>query len=73
MESRSSPQRTRFRCPLCGSPTFAAVELTLKSGARVVADFYHCTECTLHFVHPERFMRVEEGAADRLPPGAVPA
>ncbi len=67
MESRSAPARTRFRCPLCGSPTFAAVEITLKSGASVVADFYHCTECTLHFVHPERFMRVEEAAAQPGP------
>ena len=49
------------------------MELTLKSGARVVADFYHCTECMLHFVHPERFMRIEEGAGDRRPARLVPA
>jgi predicted RNA-binding Zn-ribbon protein involved in translation (DUF1610 family) len=63
MDSGSTRHRTHFRCPLCGSRTFAAVEITLRSGARFKADFYHCTDCSLHFVHPERFMRAEESAA----------
>jgi len=62
---RRSLQRTVFRCPLCGSHTFAAVEITLRSGARFTADFYHCTECSLHFVHPDRFMRAIDKAPAR--------
>jgi predicted RNA-binding Zn-ribbon protein involved in translation (DUF1610 family) len=69
MDSGSTRHRTHFRCPLCGSHTFAAVEITLRNGARFVADFYHCTECSLHFVHPERFMRLEEAPADSGPVG----
>jgi DNA-directed RNA polymerase subunit M/transcription elongation factor TFIIS len=57
-------QRTRFRCPLCGSHTYSAVQITLKNGTRIEADFYHCTECMLHFVHPERFMRSQQVAAN---------
>jgi predicted RNA-binding Zn-ribbon protein involved in translation (DUF1610 family) len=57
------PQRTRFRCPLCGAHTYSAVEITLKNGTRLRADFYHCTECMLHFVHPERYVRAESPAA----------
>jgi predicted RNA-binding Zn-ribbon protein involved in translation (DUF1610 family) len=72
MDSGNSKRRTRFRCPLCGSRTFAAVEITLKNGARLTADFYHCTECSLHFVHPERFMRPEE-PAERPEPKLAPA
>jgi transcription elongation factor Elf1 len=68
-------QRSRFRCPLCGSHTYSVVELTLRSGAKIEADFYHCTECTLHFVHPERFLRpVSEAAAnDAAAASALPA
>jgi len=62
VESRSL-QRAVFRCPLCGSHTFAAVEITLRNGVRFTADFYHCTECSLHFVHPDRFMRAIDDAA----------
>jgi transcription elongation factor Elf1 len=54
-----------FRCPLCGSHTYSAVEITLKNGTRLRADFYHCTECSLHFVHPERFT---EAVADAQEP-----
>ena len=63
MEYQTS-QRTRFRCPLCRSHTYSAVEIVLKNGSRIEADFYHCTECSLHFVHPERFMRDERAAAN---------
>ena len=38
------------------------LEITLRSGARFTADFYHCTECSLHFVHPDRFMRAIDKA-----------
>jgi predicted RNA-binding Zn-ribbon protein involved in translation (DUF1610 family) len=62
MEPRSL-QRAVFRCPLCGSHTFAAVEITLRNGVRFTADFYHCTECSLHFVHPDRFMRAIDKAS----------
>jgi predicted RNA-binding Zn-ribbon protein involved in translation (DUF1610 family) len=69
MDSESSKQRTHFRCPLCGSHTFAAVEITLRNGTRLKADFYHCTDCSLHFVHPERFMRAEKDRRERTSAG----
>jgi transcription elongation factor Elf1 len=69
---RPPQQRSRFRCPLCGSHTYSVVEITLRNGTRIEADFYHCTECTLHFVHPERFMREDAAANDAVPP-ALPA
>jgi hypothetical protein len=59
MQDAPSARGRRFRCPLCGGKTYSAVEITLKNGTTVKADFYHCTECTLHFVHPERFIRAE--------------
>ena len=59
MDSATSKQRKHFRCPLCGSDTFAAVEIVLRNGTRFEADFYHCTDCSLHFVHPERFMHAD--------------
>jgi DNA-directed RNA polymerase subunit RPC12/RpoP len=55
MDEGRALQKAGFRCPLCGSRTYSAVEITLKNGTRLRADFYHCTECSLHFVHPERF------------------
>ena len=70
VESRSL-QRAVFRCPLCGSHTFAAVEITLRNGVRFTADFYHCTECSLHFVHPDRFMRAIDDAAAGQPAAAA--
>jgi predicted RNA-binding Zn-ribbon protein involved in translation (DUF1610 family) len=73
MDSGRSKQRTHFRCPLCGSHTFAAVEITLRNGTRLTADFYHCTDCSLHFVHPERFMRYEEASAQSIQAGLKPA
>jgi predicted RNA-binding Zn-ribbon protein involved in translation (DUF1610 family) len=66
-------QRTRFRCPLCGSHTYSAVEIILKNGTRIEADFYHCTECMLHFVHPERFMRTQQVAANEATLQPAPA
>ncbi|HZR69229.1 MAG TPA: hypothetical protein VFB01_09255 [Burkholderiales bacterium] len=39
------------------------MEITLRNGVRFTADFYHCTECSLHFVHPDRFMRAIDDAA----------
>ncbi len=73
MDSGSPKQRTHFRCPLCGSHTFAAVEITLRNGTRLTADFYHCTDCSLHFVHPERFMRREESPAAKVDVRLKPA
>jgi len=70
---RPLQQRTRFRCPLCGSHTYSAVEITLRNGTRILADFYHCTECTLHFVHPERFLRAEPAAANDADSPVQPA
>jgi predicted RNA-binding Zn-ribbon protein involved in translation (DUF1610 family) len=61
---RLAAQPTGFLCPLCGAPTHSAAEIGLKNGRRLKADFYHCPECSLHFVHPERFIRSVTPAAN---------
>ncbi len=73
MEPARPQQRSRFRCPLCHSQTYAAVEITLKNGTTLKADFYHCTECSLHFVHPERFSGAFEEASGTKEPPLHPA
>jgi hypothetical protein len=70
MEHVRKLQSPGFRCPLCGSRTYKAVELTLKNGTRIRADFYHCTDCSLHFVHPERF---GEAVAETAEPAELSA
>lgn len=71
MEHGRALRSPGFRCPLCGSRTYKAVEMTLKNGARIRADFYRCTGCSLHFVHPERFGEAVAETAE-LSAGSAP-
>ncbi|HSD44208.1 MAG TPA: hypothetical protein VLD36_20385 [Burkholderiales bacterium] len=56
---RRDPDRTPFRCPLCGSSVYEQATVARPSGAGYLTEFFECAGCSLMFRDAERITRRE--------------